>query len=140
MRCPQIYTLIAVFTILFVSIILTTGPQVLETILRAHPIGHAFVIGTQFAIVLGLCYIKAPIANWFVTIMFSAATILTYSLSAFVTAKAEHLRPLVKESMECVQKAKTPEQRQQCVARAKEHLRAALKIQMQKPTPQEIAS
>jgi len=132
--------LLGVFTLLFVSIILTTGPQVLETILRAHPIGHAFVIGTQFAIILSLCYVNAPIANWFVTIMFSAATILTYSLSAFVTAKAEHLRPLVKESMECVQKSKTPEQRQQCVDRAKEHLRAALNIPVRAPVPQEITS
>lgn len=140
MRCPQVFVLTAVFTILFVSIILTAGPKVLETILRAHPIGHAFIVGTQFSIVLGLCYANASVANWFTTIMFSAATILTYALSAFVTAKAKHIRPLVKESMECVQKAKTPKQRHQCVARAKEHLRAALNIKVRPPVPQEIVS
>ena len=140
MRCPQVFVLITVYTLLFVSILLTAGPQVLETILRSHPVGHAFIIGTQFAIVLGLCYSQAPIANWFATMMFSTVTVLTYSLASFVTAKADHIRPLVKESMECVKKAKTPEQRQQCVARAKEHLRAALNIKVRPPAPQTTAT
>lgn len=113
---------------LFFAIALIAGPSVLITMLRIRPIGHAFVLLTQLVVLGSICYLRAPIAGWFVYSMLALAAIVTYSLGAYVTAKADDIRPLVKESMDCVGKAKTPEQRRQCQARALEHLRAALVI------------
>lgn len=126
--CPQALALATVLGLIAAAISIAAGPSVLIAILRTHPIGHTFVILTQFAIILGLCYAGANLTNWFVTAMFAAAAVLTYSLSAFVIAKADKLRPLVKESMDCVHKAKTPEERAQCQTRALAHLRAALQL------------
>ncbi len=126
--CPQALALAIVLGLVAVIISAAAGPSVLIAILRTHPIGHTFVILTQFAILLGLCYIDADLTNWFVLSMFAAAVVFTYGLSAFVVAKADKLRPLVKESMDCVHKAKTPEERAQCQTRALAHLRAALQL------------
>jgi hypothetical protein len=127
-RCPQAFALAILLGIIALSISVIAGPSVLVAIIRTHPIGHTFVILVQFAVLMGLCHLNARLTNWFIFAMFAAASILTYSLSAFVIAKADKLRPLVKKSMDCVHKAKTPEERKQCQARALEHLRAALQL------------
>ena len=126
-QCPQLYAMIGVMVGLAVIIAATAGPAVLTTMIRAQPIGHTFVILTQLGVLAGICYLKAPITGWFVFAMLAAAAITTYGLGAYIVLKADDLRPLVKESMECVSKATTPEQRKQCQARALEHLRAAIR-------------
>ena len=126
MRCPQLYAMAATLIGIVILISATAGPQALITILRNHPIAHAFVLLTQFWVIGILCYFKAMFAAWFVFAMLAAAAVVTYGLSAFVIVKADDIRPLVKESMVCVGKAKTPEQKRQCRTRALEHLRAAL--------------
>jgi hypothetical protein len=88
--------MLATLTALALGIILFAGPTTFITLLRAQPIGHALVILTQLGVIGGLCYLRAPVAAWFVFSMLAAAAILTYSLSAYVILKADDLRPLVK--------------------------------------------